>query len=348
MQGSTGNEDLTHRQHTLLLATVQEFISSAEPVGSHQLAARHPLGVRAAMVRNLMAELEQAGFLSQPHTSAGRVPTDKAFRYYVDHLEPSSPIAFQDRTQIELHYSARASDIGETIRDTSRLLALMTGHSAVVMAPRLESTLIERVQFLRLREREALAVFVAVAGAVQSRLIHSDQDYTQAELDRMSSYLNEFVSGRTLLQARAWIEEQLKEDRANYDRFVRAALTLAGSLTRTSTPAEVYVEGSTKVFDQPEFADPGRLRELLRALEDKTALLDLLERSFKQNGLTVSIGSENFDMRLSGLSVVAASYASGVLPLGSLAVVGPVRMHYERIIPLVSYTARKLSRVLEH
>ena len=107
MHGSAKNDDLTNRQHALLLATVQEFISTAGPVGSHQLAARHQLGVRSAMVRSLMGELEEAGFLSQPHTSAGRVPTDKAFRYYVDHLAPSPPIAFQDRTQIELHYSAR-------------------------------------------------------------------------------------------------------------------------------------------------------------------------------------------------------------------------------------------------
>jgi len=348
MLSSARNEDLTHRQHALLLAAVQEFISTAGPVGSHQLAARHPLGVRSAMVRNLMAELEEAGFLSQPHTSAGRVPTDKAFRYYVDHLEPSPPIAFEDRTQIELHYSIRASDIGETIRDTSRLLALMTGQAAVVMAPRLESVLIERVQFFRLRQCEVLAVFVIVAGGVQNRLLHTEQDHSQSELDRMSGYLNESLSGRTLIQARLWIEEQLKEDRANYDRFVREALILGGAVARIPTPTEVYVEGSVNAVDQPEFADPGKLRELLRALEDKTALLDLLERSFKQNGMTVSIGSENFDLRLSGLSVVAASYASGVLPLGSLAIVGPVRMDYERVIPLVSYMARALSRVLEH
>jgi heat-inducible transcriptional repressor len=347
MQGNVRNDDLTNRQHALLLATVQEFISTAGPVGSHQLAARHQLGVRSAMVRSLMGELEEAGFLSQPHTSAGRVPTDKAFRYYVDHLTPSSPIAFQDRTQIELHYSARANDIGETIRDTSRLLALMTGQAAVVMAPRLESALIERVQFVGLRPNEVLAIFVAAAGGVQHRLIRIEQDYSQAELDRMSGYLNESLSGRTLSEAREWIEQQLNEDRANYDRLMRTALVLGVAITRNSTLAEVYVEGSLKASDQPEFSDPTRLRDLLRALEDKTALLDLLERSFKQTGLTVSIGSENFDLRLSGLSVVAAPYASGAMPLGSLAVVGPVRMDYERVIPLVSYTARALSRVLE-
>jgi heat-inducible transcriptional repressor len=344
------HEELTRRQHSLLLTAVQEFISTAEPVGSQQLALHRSLGVRSAMVRNLMAELEDAGFLTQPHTSAGRIPTDKAFRYFVDHLTPQIP--FEDRTQIELHYSAPTGDINGIIRDTSRLLALMTGQAALVIGPRLESLMLERVKFVRLRECEVLTVFVPVRGDVQNRLIRTDTDYEQAELDRMGGYLNESLSGRTLEQAREWIADRLREERASYDRFTRAALLLGGAITRNPMPTEIYVEGSSKALDQPEFTgDPGKLRELLRALEDKTALLDLLERSLKQHGPMVSIGSESFDARLAGFSVVAASYAGGIhgaQPLGSLAIVGPVRMDYERVIPLVSYTAKALSRVLEH
>jgi heat-inducible transcriptional repressor len=342
------NGELSRRQNALLLAAVQEFINTAEPVGSQQLAARHHLGVRAAMVRNLMSELEEAGFLKQPHTSAGRIPTDRAFRYYVDRLTPSSPIGFHDRTQIELHYSAPPADFNEIVRDTSRLLALMTGHAALVMAPRLESVMLERVQFLRLREFEVMAVFVPITGGVQSRLVQTARDHTQEELDRMAGYLNDSLHGRTLENARGWIEERLRDDRAAYDAFVRTALTLGGAATRSSSTAELYVEGGSKAVEQPEFADPGRLRELLRALEDKTALLNLLERSLTHEGPMVSIGSENFDARLSALAIVAASYASGITPLGSLAIVGPVRMDYDRVIPLVSYTARALSRVLDH
>jgi len=156
------------------------------------------------------------------------------------------------------------------------------------------------------------------------------------------------LSGRSLEQAREWIEEQLKQERASYDRFMHAALMLGGAITRNPVPTEIYIEGSSKALNQPEFTDPGKLRELLRALEDKTALLDLLERSLKQHGPMVSIGSENFDARLTAFSVVAASYASGAHPLGSLAIVGPVRMDYERVIPLVGYMAKALSRVLEH
>ena len=299
------------------------------------------------MVRNLMSELEESGFLMQPHTSAGRVPTEQAFRYFVDHLIPTA-IQFQDRTQIELHYSAPAADLNGVIRDTSRLLALMTGQAALVTTPRLDSLKVEHVSFVRLREREVLTIFVVAAGASQSRVVSTGQDYGQADLDRMSAYLNESLGGLTLRQMREWIERQLNLERATYDQFMRSALVLGGAIANNPVPAEIYVEGSSTALDQPEFADPSRTRELLRALDDKTALLDLLERTLKQSGLTVLIGSENLDARLAGLSVVTAAYASGSNPLGSLAVVGPVRMDYERVIPLVGYTARALSRALEH
>jgi len=348
METPASQGELSNRQHSVLMATVQEFIATAEPVGSQQIAMRYPLGVRAAMARNLMAELESAGYLRQPHTSAGRVPTDRAFRHYVDHVMSVRHIGFQERSQIELCYSGGPRELGEVMRETSRLLALLTGQAALVMGPRLESIKLERVSFLRLREREVLAIFVAAAGGVHNRLVQTEGDHGQEELDRMARYLNEALHGRTLEEAREWIEERQREDRARYDRFMRAALALGGALAERVGSSEVYVEGSAKVADQPEFADHKRLRELLHALEDRSALLDLLERSVAHSGLTVSIGSENIDARLASLSVVAASYQNGAMALGSVAIVGPVRMDYERVIPLVDYTARTLSRLLEH
>ena len=343
MTGDAENT-LSGRRHTLLLAAVSEFIATAEPVGSNQIASRHHLGIKSAMVRNMMSELEDAGFLSQPHTSAGRVPTDKAFRYFVDHLS-GARIGFEDRSQIELHYSGRGRDLALLMRDTPKLLSILTGQAAMVMAPRLESVELESVNFIRIRQQEVLAVFVATNGTVQNRLVATDRDHPQGELDRMAAYLNESLGGRTLDEAREWIEAQLKLERARYDRFVREALVLGEAIAGRAEPIEVYVDGSVQALEQPEFTDPGKVRELLRALDDKTALLELLERSIREQGLMVSIGSEN--PRLSGFAVVAAPYIGGSKPLGSLAIVGPVRMDYERVIPLVEYTARALSKILE-
>jgi heat-inducible transcriptional repressor len=343
---SEAEKTLGGRRHSLLLAAVSEFIATAEPVGSNQIASRHHLGVKSAMVRNMMSELEDAGFLSQPHTSAGRVPTDKAFRYYVDHLAGAARIGFEDRSQIELHYSGRGRDIALLMRDTPKLLSILTGQAAMVMAPRIESIKLERVNFIRIREQEVLAVFVATNGSVQNRLVMTDRDHAQGELDRMAGYLNESLGGRTLDEAREWIEVQLKLERARYDRFMRDALVLGEAIAGYPEGIEIYVDGSAQAIEQPEFSDPGKVRELLRALDDKTALLELLERSIREQGVMVSIGSEN--PRLAGFAVIAAAYAGGSKPLGSLAIVGPVRMDYERVIPLVEYTARALSKILEH
>ena len=347
MTQETSGNTLSSRQHALVLAAVQEFISTAEPVGSAQIVARHQLGVRAAMIRNMMAELEDSGYLRQPHTSAGRVPTEKAFRYYVDHMVPAARIGFEDRAHIELHYSTAARNLSDVLRDTPRLLSLLTGQAALVMAPRLETSILERVNFVRLRENQVLAVFVAAKGTTQNRIVDTERDHSQDELDRMARYLNESLEGRTLDEARRWIEAQLRQERANYDRFMRDALALGVAIAGYGGRPEVYVEGSLQALEQPEFMDRDRMRELLRALDDKTALLELLERSLANAGLTVSIGSENYDPRLSSLSVVAASYAGGSSALGSLAIVGPVRMDYDRVIPLVEYTARALSRLIE-
>ena len=339
---------LAGRRHTVLIAMVAEFIASAEPVGSLQVASRRNLGIKAAMVRNMLAELEEAGYLQQPHTSAGRIPTDRAFRYYVDHLAAAARIGFEDRTQIELHYSERMRNFETVMRDTPRLLALLTGQAALVMAPRLESVELDRVNFVRLRPRELLAVFVPRTGVVRNQLVRAERDYGQEELDRMARYLNEALRGRTLDDARRWIEEELLMDRARYDRFVREALLLGEGALGGDTSAELYVEGSAQALVQPEFSDPDKVRELMRALDDKTALLDLLERAVRDQELTVSIGSENYDPHLADFAIVAAPYAGGSKPLGGLAVVGPVRMDYERVIPLVEYTARTLSRIFEH
>jgi len=341
------NNPLSSRRHALILATVQEFISTAAPVGSAQIVAHHQLGVRAAMVRNMKAELEDGGYLHQPHTSAGRVPTEKAFRYYVDHLAAQARIGFEDRAQIELHYSTAARGLDEVLRDTPRLLSILTGQAALVMSPRLEASILERVNFVRLRDKQVLAVFVAEKGAMQNRIVDTDRDHSQDELDRMARYLNESLKGRTLDEARKWIEAQLHQERANYDRFMRDALSLGEAIADYIGRQELYVEGSLQALEQPEFSDRAKMRELLRALDDKSALLELLERSLTHAGLTVSIGSENYDPRLASLSVVAASYASGGAMLGSLAIVGPVRMDYDRVIPLVEYTARALSRLME-
>jgi heat-inducible transcriptional repressor len=345
MINEDGRDDVARRRHALLLAVVDDFVKTAEPVGSHHLASRYALGVKAATIRAMMAELERENYLYQPYTSAGRIPTDKGFRYYVDHLRPSWRISQQDKTHIEYHYSARERDVGALLRDTGHLLALLSGQVAVVVTPRFEAIELAEVALTRLRQRQVLALFVA-AGAIHQRVIETERDYSSEELQRMAVYLNRIVEGRTLEDARALIETALGEEGGGYDRFVREALRLGEAVVSGPVPVDVLVEGGAKVVHQPEFDDPGRLRQLIEAMEDKSTLLGLLENTLEDESVDVSIGSEHAP-RLSDLSMVGAPYRHGSAPVGALAVLGPVRMDYGRVIALVDYTARALSRALQ-
>src|SRR5260370_14018014 len=223
MTFDSSNHPLPSRRHALLIAVVQEFISTAAPVGWAQIVAHHQLGVRAAMVRNMMAELEDGGYLHQPHTSAGRVPTEKAFRYYVDNLAAQARIGFEDRAQIQLHYSTAARGLDEVLRATPRLLSILTGQAALVMSPRLEASILERVEFVRLRDKQVLAVFVAEKGAMQNRIVDTDRDHSQDELDRMARYLNESLKARPFTNPGRWTEAHLQTHRPNTAASGRAA-----------------------------------------------------------------------------------------------------------------------------
>ncbi len=341
------NRALPRRLSELLLAALQEFIDTAAPVGSQQIASRYRLGLRAAMVRNLMAELEEAGYLYQPHVSAGRMPTEKAFRYYVDRLIPESRVNFHDRTQIELHCSTMRRNLDQTMRETSRLLAELSGQAAVVMAPRVQASVLKRVSLVSLGECRILALFVTAAGMIHSQVVETDADADQASLNWMAEQLSGWLCNRTIEQAREWIDDQIRELAPGSDTSIRRVLSLGQALTRARIEANFYVDGSLNALSQPEFADRQRFSVLLRALNDSSALMELLECSLSRSGPIVSIGSENRDARFTDMSVVAAAYPSSSSPLGSLAVVGPVRMDYGRVIPLVDYTAKALSRALQ-
>lgn len=346
MEQQLSQDDLSARLGNVLLAAVEEFIASAGPVGSQQLAAHRRLRVGPAMLRSLMAELESSGYLWQPHVSSGRVPTEKAFRFYVNRALAASRISFEDRAQIEYHYSQSASDADEAIRKTSRFLALLTRQAALVMTPRVAQMALARAKFAWLRPRRVMAIVVTDAGTVHSQPVSIDETVSQEQLDRMAAYLNKRLHGLPLAEARRWIEQRRNENWRDDDPPARVGLTLLGAAIDGFASAGLYVEGSARLLAQPEFDDRDSLRGVLETLEDRTTLLGLLEKTLESEGPTVLIGSELANRRLATLSLVAAPYASGARPIGSVGVMGPVRMPYERVIPLVEYTARALSRRL--
>jgi heat-inducible transcriptional repressor len=336
--------ELEPRRRALLRAIVQDFIDTAQAVSSRRIAENYMLGIRPATVRNMMAGLEQDGYLYQPHTSAGRIPTAKAFREFVNGLTPCLEIGLRERAQIEFHYSDRTRDPSQLVRDTSRLLSTLTGHTAVATGPCFDSLTLERIELIPLRSCQVTGLLVPAAAGARDCVIETARCYTQEELNRMSNFITALVKSCTVEQAKVRVSRTLREKQMEAHPLLREALQLGAELLdRTETDA-VYVQGSARLLDQPEFAERKKAQELLEVLEDRAALTKALAQIVEQSNPNVAIGQENVDSRFSEFSVVVAAYASGAVRLGSLAVIGPLRMDYARVIALVDYAARVLSR----
>jgi heat-inducible transcriptional repressor len=339
-------EHLSERSRHILEAIIEDYIISAEPVGSRTISRSHGLSLSPASVRNVMADLEEMGFLTSPHTSAGRVPTDKAYRFYVDSLVGSSRIAREEREEIRKRCSLTGRDIGEVLKETSRMLSSISHYMGIVVAPRFTANVFRHIEFLKLGEKRLLAIFVSQNGTVQNKIIETDEEMQLADLTRMSNYLDDLLKGLTITQVKNRILEEMQEEKIRYDVLLARALKLSQQ-TLEGADAEVFIEGQANILEQPEFADVAKMKEIIRAFEEKGQLLALLERSMAAEGVQIFIGSESHLNRMSGMSLVTSTYVTGKNTLGILGVIGPTRMGYAKVIPIVDYTARQVSRLLE-
>lgn len=339
-------EYLTERSRKILEAIIEDYILTAEPVGSRTISRRQGLSLSPASVRNVMADLEEMGFLASPHPSAGRVPTEKAYRFYVDSLVGLRRIAREEREEIHKRCSLTGKDIGEVLKETSRILSSISHYMGIVVAPRFTANVFRHMEFVKLGGRRILAILVSQNGTVQNKIIETDEELQFADLTRMSNYLNDLLKGLTITQVKKRILEEMEEEKIRYDALLANALKLSQQ-TLEGTDAEVFIEGQANILEQPEFADVEKMKEIIRAFEEKGQLLALLERSMAAEGVQIFIGSESHLNRMSGMSLVTSTYVTGKNTLGILGVIGPTRMGYAKIIPIVDYTARQVSRLLE-
>jgi len=339
-------EHLSERSRQILEAIVEDYIVTAEPIGSRTITRRHGLSLSPATVRNVMADLEEMGFLVSPHTSAGRVPTDKAYRFYVDSLVGVNRIAREEREEIRKSCSLTGRDVGEVLKETSKMLSSVSHYMGVVMGPRFTANVFRQMEFVKLSGKKILAILVSQSGSVQNKIIETDEELNVADLTRMANYLNDILKGLTIAQVKNRILEEMQEEKIKYDALLARALELSRQ-TLEGTDAEVFIEGQANILEQPEFADVAKMKEIIRAFEEKGQLLALLERCLAAEGVQIFIGSESHLNRMSGMSLVTATYVTGKDTLGILGVIGPTRMGYAKIIPIVDYTAKQVSRLLE-
>ena len=339
-------EPLSDRARDVLHAIIREYISTGGPVGSQQLARTSGFEVSSATLRNVMADLEDLGYLEKPHTSAGRVPTDRAYRFYVDTLIRLRDPNPRDRDLIQRGISSGAP-LEDALQEAGRLLHFLTRHAGVVVTPRPTSGTFHRIEFVRLREGRVLAILVDQDGQVHNRPVALDFEVSQEELVRASNYLSELLEKLPLEQIRGRIEQELAHDQAAYDQLVAKALKLGLLATGVPPTEKVFIEGTGSFLEAPEFADIDRMKALFRTLEEKTRLVALLDRVQRAREMQIFIGHES-DLSPGGdVSLVATPYGPADRSLGTVGVIGPTRMNYQRVIPLVQFTAQVLSSALK-
>ncbi len=339
---------LDDRATRVLRFVVEDYIATAEPVGSRTISKKMGQALSPATIRNIMADLEEAGLLAQPHTSAGRVPTGAGFRYYIDHLLSRQTLARGEMDQLHRAAGEGSGPADELVRQVSRLLSNLSHQASVVVVSSPEQQVLRSVSLMRAGVERILLVAVMHGGWVQHRLIEGEPDLSGDELEKISAYLNELAEGRTLPQLRARILAELRKEKARYDRVMGRALTMGARALADTAPGEVFIEGRANILEQPEFAeDVDRLKRILRAFEEKSVIFRLLDRAMESRAIQVSVGLENTVEELPDISVVASGYRQGASAVGSIGLIGPVRMDYSRVIPLVEYAASLLTTMFE-
>ncbi len=340
-------EGLTEREGNILYAVINEYIASAAPIASQTIVDTYKIGLSSATVRNIMASLEEKGYLIQPHTSAGRIPTEKGFRFYVDTYLKKRSLGREEQERIKRSYNLEGMDIEEVVKETSRVLSIFSHYLGVVLAPELTNISIKRFEFIHVKKNYILVILVSSCGVLYKQLVRVDEDLKQDGLDRMANFLNSIASGLTLKEAKRRVIKEMKKERSRFDRLLKKALEISKSaINAASSKKEVYIEGRSNILSQPEFRNLQKMEALLKAVEEKGTILKILDKCLKSGDLRVFIGSENPGEGIRTCTVIAAPYGTEEEILGTLGVIGPVRMDYERIIPLVEYTAALVGRMI--
>jgi heat-inducible transcriptional repressor len=335
------------RSRTILKEIIRVHVDTGLPVSSRTLFDSNRFDLSPASIRNIMADLTDLGFLSQPHTSAGRVPTDQAYRLYIDELMRHRKIAVDVREQVDSDLSSAGADVPRLYQTASRLLSRLSGEVGFVVAPDALHTVVDSLRFVPVAPGKILVVQIS-GPDVLSRVIETDVEYSARELEAMSELLTRDFCGRSLHEVRRRLVEAMAHEKAAYDRILASTLALGQRALEGSEAVEqIYVDGAAQLLDKPEFADVDSLKSVFRAFEEKARLLDLMTRYLDSKRTCVVLGSEQALTTDPRLSAVLTSYGAGETLSGTLGVIGPARREYPRVIPVVELLGRALSERLE-
>ncbi len=350
------------RGQIILSAIINEHLVTGEPIGSKIIAEKfaNTSGLSSATIRNVMSELEDLGLVEQPHTSAGRIPTDKGYRFFVDNLIGVLTISNNDLGLINKALGLNELDGSETpdkiMEKTSRLLSALSQNVGIVISPNFAKDRLQHIEFVNLSESRILVILVSAPNIVHNKIIRLKETFTSDELDRTARYLNAKFSGKNLAEIRTEILRLMHEETTLFDKFLQTAIILCSQSIEDEEDkfGEIYVDGTSNILSKRDFADFERLRELLRTIEEKSRLVQILTECLIHNSsikgnVQVVIGSENVNSSLQNCTLITAPYRVGNgETIGTLSVLGPTRIEYARMISIVSYVAKVLEKMISN
>ena len=338
-------ENLSERERNILQALIDYYIATAQPVGSRVLAHKFGLGISPATIRNTMQDLEEMGLVKQPHTSAGRVPTDTGYRVYVDELLEPENLALSEKKKIEEEILVDYSAIEELLEQAARVLGNVSQELGVILSPRFDKGILTRIDLIPMAERKILVVLVVKSGLVKTILLEAESNLETLALEKTKSILNERLCGLSLKEIMDSMEQRLKESAGADAKLIKLFLDSKETLLSFQETEQLHLSGTTNIVSQPEFKDKHTLSSFIALLEEKKILAQLIAAKGISEGITITIGRELTRGEAQSLSLVTSRYQAGEI-IGTIGIIGPTRMRYGKLVSLVDYTAKLLSKIL--
>lgn len=335
---------IDERKIRVLQAIINDYIMTGEPVGSRTIAKKYDLGVGSATIRNEMADLEELGYLEQPHTSAGRIPSSKGYRLYVDNLMEIDPLTLQEELRIkEYIINSALYEVDKIVKQASTLLSELTNLTCIVQTPSVRKSYIKSIQLLKIDNHNLVLVVVAQSGLIKNHRIRVLEMPEQNELNRINEVLEIRLRNLTIEEINLEVINSLKIELTGYDEIFNAMLPALYETLSQSDSSDVLVEGTTNIFNYPEYNDIGKAKEILSLLNNKDCVIELLEQS---GDITVKIGDENFFPEAKECSVISAEYSLGGMPIGTIGLIGPRRINYSKVIAIMAQVMKELNKSL--
>lgn len=335
------------RKQQILMAIIHDYIATAEPVGSRTIARKYKLGISPATIRNEMADLEEMGYIEQPHTSAGRVPSERGYRYYVDYLMRRGELTSEEQGLVSQRYEAKVKGVGEIIQYTGQLLAQLTNCAAVVLSTQTGNNAFRHIQLVQMTSEKALLIVVMDNGSVHHRMIEVSESITQSDLDTISAVLNAKLQGRTMEKIKMTLLKEIYFELAKHEHILNMAMELVSDSLAPDVEDKIYLGGVFNILNQPEFHNVEKVKTLLSLLEQERLVSNIMSDGCLSSGVTVRIGGEISNDKMRDCSMVIATYTVDGRPQGSVGVLGPTRMDYARMVTVVDYMTKNLSLALE-